>query len=213
MPVHRRFTLPPLAALIFGVIVLGVAGCGYSSSSKDVVAGQTVTLGKLQYTVVFSRYLNPNDSEDAAFLVGQPPPPRPPTITRIFLQVQNEDSRPHLLPKSLKIHRHHPARSSRRSPAAAFSRMPAGRYGRQAKNRSRCSTPPRSRDRSKVPSSLSGFPPKSPPTAADALHPRVRRAGRGNARSLAGAPLFKDRRRGPSPPPGRRLRPPRLRRR
>ncbi|HVC07855.1 MAG TPA: hypothetical protein VND98_09765 [Solirubrobacterales bacterium] len=103
MPVHRRFTLPPLAALIFGVIVLGVAGCGYSSSSKDVVAGQTVTLGKLQYTVVFSRYLNPNDSEDAAFLAGQPPPPPATNYYGVFLQVQNEDSRPHLLPKSLKI--------------------------------------------------------------------------------------------------------------
>ena len=32
-------------------------------------------LGELHYNVVFSRYLNPNDNEDAAYLVGQPPPP------------------------------------------------------------------------------------------------------------------------------------------
>jgi hypothetical protein len=103
MPAHRRFTLPLLAAILLSSVALAVTGCGYSSNSKDVVAGQTVKLGQLQYTVVLSRYLNPSDNEDAAYLVGQPPPPPGSNYFGVFFQVQNEDKRPHRLPKSLKI--------------------------------------------------------------------------------------------------------------
>ncbi len=103
MPVHRRFALPLLAAFLLGAVTLCVSGCGYSSNSKDVVAGQTVKLGQLQYTVVLSRYLNPNDNEDAAYLVGQPPPPPGSNYFGVFFQVQNEDKVPHRLPRSLKI--------------------------------------------------------------------------------------------------------------
>ncbi|MGA8746829.1 MAG: hypothetical protein WB507_13345 [Solirubrobacterales bacterium] len=103
MPASRRFVLPLLASLLLGASALLVSGCGYSSSSKNVVEGQTVSLGKLQYTVVFSRYLNPSDTEDASYLVGQPAPLPATNYFGVFLQVQNEDSRPHRLPKSLKI--------------------------------------------------------------------------------------------------------------
>ena len=103
MPVHRRFALPLLAALLLGAVALGVSGCGYSSTSKNVVEGQTVKLGQLHYTVVFSRYLNPNDNEDAAYLVGQSAPPPASNYFGVFLQVQNEDKSPHRLPRSLKI--------------------------------------------------------------------------------------------------------------
>jgi len=71
---HRRFLLPLLVALALASLAAGVSACGYSSDSKSVVEGQTVSLGDLQYTVIFSRFLNPNDNEDAAYLVGQPPP-------------------------------------------------------------------------------------------------------------------------------------------
>ena len=36
--------------------------------------GEVVKVGGLKYTVIFSRYLNENDNEDAAYLVGQKPP-------------------------------------------------------------------------------------------------------------------------------------------
>jgi hypothetical protein len=103
MPAHRRIALALLVASLLGAIALGLSGCGYSSSSKDVVEGETVSLGKLQYTVLFSRYLNPSDNEDAAYLVGQPAPPPASSYFGVFIQVQNEDSSPHRLPRSLKI--------------------------------------------------------------------------------------------------------------
>jgi hypothetical protein len=103
MSSHRRFTLPLLAAALLGALALAVAGCGSSSDSKEVVEGQTVKLGELQFNVVFSRYLNPNDSEDGAYLVGQPEPPAGSTYFGVFFQVQNESNEPQKLPSTLKI--------------------------------------------------------------------------------------------------------------
>ena len=103
MPALRRFPLPLHAAILLAAVALAVAGCGYSSNSKDVEAGQTVKLGHLQYTVVLSRYLNPSDNEDSAYLVGQPPPPPSSNYFGVFFLVENEDKIPHRLPKALKI--------------------------------------------------------------------------------------------------------------
>jgi hypothetical protein len=103
MSVNRRFVLPLLAALALAVLSLGVAACGYSSDSKDVVEGEAVKLGELQYTVTFSRYLNPNDTEDSAYLVGQPAPPNGSTYFGIFFEVQNESEEPQTLPSTLSI--------------------------------------------------------------------------------------------------------------
>lgn len=103
MPRLRRLVLPLTAALVLAAVAIAVSACGYSSDSKDVVEGETVTLGKLDYTVIFSRYLNPSDNEDSAYLVGQPPPPPGSTYFGVFFLVQNDDKSPQTLPKSLKI--------------------------------------------------------------------------------------------------------------
>jgi hypothetical protein len=99
----RRLALPLLAALALVVAALGATACGYSSDSKDVVEGEPVKLGELQYNVVFSRFLNPNDSEDSAYLVGQPQTPPGSIYFGVFLKVQNEDESPHTLPGSFTI--------------------------------------------------------------------------------------------------------------
>lgn len=100
---RRRFALPLLAALALFVATLAVSACGYSSTTKDVVEGQPVKLGQVQYNVVFSRYLNPGDAEDSAYLVGQPPPPPGFTYFGVFFEVGNDDRVPQALPKSLTI--------------------------------------------------------------------------------------------------------------
>jgi hypothetical protein len=103
MSVNRRFLLPLLAALALAVLSLGVAACGYSSNSKNVAEGEAVHLGELQYNVVFSRYLNPNDNEDAAYLVGQPAPPNGSTYFGVFLRVNNESNESQPLPSTMTI--------------------------------------------------------------------------------------------------------------
>jgi hypothetical protein len=99
----RRIVASLLAALALGTIALGVSACGYESDSKDVVEGEPVTLGEVQYNVVFSRFLNPNDTEDSAYLVGQPPPPPGSTYFGVFFEVQNDHDSAQELPDSFTI--------------------------------------------------------------------------------------------------------------
>jgi hypothetical protein len=103
MSPNRRLVLPLLAALALAALALGVSACGYSSDSKDVVEGEAVELGELQFNVTFSRYLNPNDTEDSAYLVGQKPPPKGFTYFGVFFEVQNESDEPQTLPATLTI--------------------------------------------------------------------------------------------------------------
>lgn len=103
MSASRRTALPLLAALAL-LTALALVACGSEDHSTEVVEGQPVTLGELQYNVIFSRYLNPNDPEDAAYLVGQPPTPEGTSYFGVFFIVQNEDEEPHELPESVTAH-------------------------------------------------------------------------------------------------------------
>jgi predicted component of type VI protein secretion system len=103
MSLNRRLVLPLLAALALGLLVVGVSACGYSSDSKQVSEGEPVKLGDLLFNVTFSRYLNPADNEDSAYLVGQPAPPEGYTYFGIFFEIQNESEEVQTLPSTLKI--------------------------------------------------------------------------------------------------------------
>jgi hypothetical protein len=87
---RTRLVLPMLAALALAVLTVTISACGYSSDSKDVVEGEVVELGELKYQVIFSRFLNANDNEDSAYLVGQPPTAKGSSYFGIFLEVQNQ---------------------------------------------------------------------------------------------------------------------------
>jgi hypothetical protein len=100
---RARLVLPLLAALVLGLLALTVSACGYSSDSKDVVEGEVVELGDLKYQVVFSRFLNPKDNEDSAYLVGQAPPEKGSTYFGVFLEVQNKSEKTQKLAESFKI--------------------------------------------------------------------------------------------------------------
>lgn len=103
MSPHRRPLLSLLALLTLLVLVAGVSACGYESDSKQVDEGQSVELGELKYNVTFSRYLNPNDSEDEAYLVGQKEAPEGESYFGVFFEVQNESDEPQVLPSTLTI--------------------------------------------------------------------------------------------------------------
>jgi len=103
MPRRTRLVLPLLAALLLGLVAMTVSACGYSSDSKDVAEGEVVELGDLKYQVVFSRFLNPADNEDSAYLVGQPEPEKGSTYFGVFLEVQNKSEDTQKLAESFTI--------------------------------------------------------------------------------------------------------------
>lgn len=86
---NRRFTTSLLAALMLVVLALGVAACGSSSDEHEVEEGEVVKIGGLKYSVIFSRFLNPNDNEDAAYLKGLEPAQNEHNYFGVFLQVKN----------------------------------------------------------------------------------------------------------------------------
>jgi hypothetical protein len=95
---NRRLVLSLLAALALTGLGAGVSACGYTSHEKDVVEGEPVEVGELSINVTFSRYLNPADTEDSAYLVGQPPPAEGYSYFGVFLEVQNESDRVQSVP-------------------------------------------------------------------------------------------------------------------
>jgi hypothetical protein len=92
-----------LAALVLFALALTVSACGYSSDSKDVVEGEVVELGELKYQVIFSRFLNPSDNEDSAYLVGQQPATKGSSYFGVFLEVQNKSEETQKLASSFTI--------------------------------------------------------------------------------------------------------------
>jgi len=102
MSPHRRL-LPLFALLALFALAVGVSACGAEHDSNHVEEGQPLELGDLHYNITFSRYLNPNDPEDAAYLVGQPEAPKGESYFGVFFEVQNESEHTLTLPSELKI--------------------------------------------------------------------------------------------------------------
>jgi hypothetical protein len=103
MTTLRRLLPPLLAMLVLAAVVASVTACGYESTETDVVEGEPVKLGDIHYNVIFSRYLNPNDTEDSAYLVGQAPPEPETTYFGVFFEVQNETEETKPLPDKFTI--------------------------------------------------------------------------------------------------------------
>ena len=84
-----------LLCLIFAaalmLLSIGVSACGKEENSTDTTEGVPVQLGDLQYKVLFSRFLNPNDVEDREYLVGQPAPGADSHYLGIFVQIINKN--------------------------------------------------------------------------------------------------------------------------
>lgn len=102
MSVPRRLILPLLLAL--AVVGLGtvLSACG-SSESHEVSEGEVLKLGELDYTVTFSRYLNPNDTEDAAYLTGQAEAQKASAYFGVWFEVQNNTENIQKLPTEMTI--------------------------------------------------------------------------------------------------------------
>ena len=60
-------------------------------------------LGDLLYNVQISRFLNPSDAEDKAYLAGQPPPPSDKFYLGVFMQIQNESDTAQQVPTDFGV--------------------------------------------------------------------------------------------------------------
>ena len=84
-------------ALILGLAALlaalPLAGCGEEEGEEALasVEGEPLHLGDLIYNVAITRFLNPEETSDAEYLVGQPPEPAGKSYLAVFLLITNED--------------------------------------------------------------------------------------------------------------------------
>jgi hypothetical protein len=79
------------------------AGCGSDEEKLDVIEGEPVELGELLYNVQITRFLNPSDPEDDAYLRGQPVPSSDQEYLAVFMTIDNEGDSPAELPHEMTI--------------------------------------------------------------------------------------------------------------
>jgi len=85
-----RRPLASLAAVIAAFAVAGtLAACGEEEES-EVAEGEPIEIADLSYNISLTRFLNPDDNEDAEYLVGQPPVDPGFAYLGVFLTIENE---------------------------------------------------------------------------------------------------------------------------
>jgi hypothetical protein len=91
LPAVMRSRLVAVACLLALVAVPAtLSACG-SEEATEVVEGEPAELGELAYNVQLTRFLNPNDVEDAEYLVGLPDPEPGTSYLGVFLTITNEN--------------------------------------------------------------------------------------------------------------------------
>lgn len=80
-----------LTAVLAAPLVL--AACGEEEHS-EVVEGEPLELGELGYNVQLTRFLNPADTQDSAYLVDQPPAAPGTEYLGVFIVIQNDSEEP-----------------------------------------------------------------------------------------------------------------------
>jgi len=89
------------AAFILGLVSLLVAvplaGCGEEEGADalEAVEGEPLHLEDLIYNVAITRFLNPEEAADVAYLEGQPPEPVGKSYLGVFLTIVNEEEEAH----------------------------------------------------------------------------------------------------------------------
>jgi hypothetical protein len=92
----RRLKLT-FAGALAATFALGIAACGSEEETTTidgeeaevVVEGEPLELGELHFNVAITRFLNPDDVEDAEYLEGLPDPPPGEDYLAVFMSVEN----------------------------------------------------------------------------------------------------------------------------
>ncbi len=72
---------------LLGAFVVG--GCGEQTPPSEVEEGEPIEVGELEYNVILTRFLNPDDEEDSAYLAGQPELEPGELWLGVFVQIEN----------------------------------------------------------------------------------------------------------------------------
>jgi hypothetical protein len=100
----RRITVSLLAAAFALAAMPLLAACGEEEEEEThVIEGEPIELGDLSYNVGFTRFLNPDDPEDAEYLVGQPEPAPGEQYLGVFMTVDNEGDATAQLPPHFEV--------------------------------------------------------------------------------------------------------------
>jgi hypothetical protein len=92
-------------AATLAVSVAGFASaCGAHPDLDDISEGQSFEMGELRYTVLYDRFLNPDQVEDADYVKGLPDPPAGQHYYGVFLIVKNEGGEDVTLPDRGDFH-------------------------------------------------------------------------------------------------------------
>jgi len=92
-----------IALVALAALALPVAGCGSEEEELDVIEGEPIEADDVRYNVVLSRFLNPDDTEDKAYVEGHPAPPPDTQYFGVFLQIENEGEEDTVLPDEMTI--------------------------------------------------------------------------------------------------------------
>ena len=84
-------------------LALPVAGCGGEDEELDVKEGEPVKADHVTYNVVISRFLNPDDTEDECYVVGQPEPPPGQEYFGVFVQLKNDGDEDITVPEAFRV--------------------------------------------------------------------------------------------------------------
>ncbi len=99
----RRALATAASVALVATLSVGMSACSSAERRQNVAEGVPIFLGNLEYGVQISRFLNPSDAEDKAYLDGAPPLPRDAYYLAVFLQVHNHGSTHESLPTRYEV--------------------------------------------------------------------------------------------------------------
>jgi hypothetical protein len=91
LPPAMRRRIAGFAVLALAALVLATAlgACGEEQES-EVAEGEPIEIAGLHYNIQITRFLNPDDTEDAEYLLGQPTPKPGTSYLGVFMVIDNE---------------------------------------------------------------------------------------------------------------------------
>ena len=98
----RRLSTSLLLALLI-VLATALTACGGEETEGEAVEGQPLELGNLTYNVQITRFLNPDNVEDANYLAGQEPAGTDQEYLGVFIRIINESDETATIPDSFEI--------------------------------------------------------------------------------------------------------------